>query len=73
MNTEDVFSGTVSLSLGVPTQVTFDKNFIMNAGTTYSGGNGGTFSLSSKNVYTVTIIFLFFDGTQSTPYTWSYS
>lgn len=73
MNTEDVFSGTVSLSLGVPTQVTFDKNFIMNAGTTYSGGNGGTFSLSSEKVYTVTIIFLFFDGTQSAPYIWSYS
>jgi hypothetical protein len=56
-----------------PQLLPFRTNFFMNSGTTYSGTTGGnlTFATSNQSGFSVTIIFVFFDGTETAAYTWS--
>ena len=75
MGGEARFSGSTALVANTPTTIDLQKNFIMNSNTTYSGAAGGTFIFATgpNLTYTLTIIFVFYDGTQSAPYSWSYT
>ena len=57
-----------------PTLVQFNRNFFMNSSIIYTGAAGGQFNFAGgTNVsYTLTIIFVFYDETQSPPYVWTY-
>ncbi len=73
MGGESHLSTSVSLPANTATTVNFTKNFFMNSNILYSGADGGTFSFNSTNVtHTITIQFIFYDGTQSAPYSWTY-
>lgn len=75
MGSESRFSGSVALPANTPTTINLQKNFIMNSNTSYSGTNGGRFNFTTgpNQTYTLTIQFVFYDGTQSTAYSWTYT
>lgn len=66
------YTGSLPLQRNVATQVAFQSNFAMSANQTYSGAQGGSFVFNNSFVKndTVTIIFLFSDGSQSQAYQW---
>lgn len=57
-----------------PILVPFSRNFFMKYPIIYSGASGGQFNFAGgpNQPYTLTIIFVFYDETQSAPYVWTY-
>lgn len=71
---ERIGSGSVTLPMGTPTLIYFQRNFIMNSNTSYSGADGGQFAFSiSDFTWSVKVKFVFYDGSQSPEYTWTYT
>lgn len=73
MGNEQKFNGSEILLANVPKQINFSRNFIMNSSTIYSGTNAADFIMSNPGnpSHTVTVVFLFWDNTQTSPYSWS--
>lgn len=70
------FAGSVRLNPGRQEQVNFQNNFLMAPDTTYSGPDAGIFALTGANPrrpLSLEIIFVFSDGSQSMPYSWTYT
>ncbi|MDP3789402.1 MAG: prepilin-type N-terminal cleavage/methylation domain-containing protein [Candidatus Omnitrophota bacterium] len=70
MEGETRFTGSETLTANIPKTIDLQKNFIMNSNLTYSRTANFYFS-QRDNRYSLTIAFVFYDGTQSAPYTWS--
>lgn len=73
INGDSRISNSVAITSN-PTVVPFSRNFFMNYPIIYSGANGGQFNFAGgpNQPYTITIIFVFYDETQSAPYVWTY-
>lgn len=72
---ENRFSGSVDVPANVPTRIDFQENFMMNMGISYFGSNGLsiTFSKGLKVPYSLSLTFLFYDGSKYDSYMpWEY-
>lgn len=68
---EAKFSGSAAIPANTPTTIELQKNFIMNSNASYTSGSFA-FTSGPNQPYTITIVFVFYDGTQSVPYSWTY-